>query len=44
LGRAIALGLAAAGADLAINYKTNASAAEDEAAAIAATGRRAIAV
>ncbi len=44
LGRAIALGLAAAGADVAVNYKENISAAEEVVAAVEAAGRRAVAV
>jgi 3-oxoacyl-[acyl-carrier protein] reductase len=41
LGRAIALALAGQGADVAINYRGNAGAAEDVAAQITAMGRRA---
>lgn len=40
LGRAIALGLAEAGADVALNYVRNAAAAEEVAAAIREKGRR----
>lgn len=41
IGRAIALALADAGADVALNYNRNAEAAEEVAAAIRAKGRRA---
>jgi 3-oxoacyl-[acyl-carrier protein] reductase len=44
IGAAIALALAAAGAAVAINYRERATEAESVAAAIAATGRRAITV
>lgn len=44
IGRAIALGLAAAGADVAVGYHRNRSAAEDVARAISEVGRRAIVV
>jgi 3-oxoacyl-[acyl-carrier protein] reductase len=44
LGRAIALALAGQGADIAINYRGNAEAAEEVAARISALGRRAITV
>jgi len=44
IGRAVALGLARAGADVAVNYVTDPRAAEDVVAEIAAMGRRAIAV
>lgn len=43
-GRAIALGLAADGADVAVNYRKDDAAAAETAAAIEALGRRAIAV
>jgi 3-oxoacyl-[acyl-carrier protein] reductase len=41
IGRAIAIGLAEAGADVAVNYNSDAAAAEDVVAAICATGRKA---
>ena len=41
IGRAIALGLAEDGADVAINYRRDEKAARDTAAAVAALGRRA---
>jgi NAD(P)-dependent dehydrogenase (short-subunit alcohol dehydrogenase family) len=44
IGRAISLALAAAGADLAVNYVANAAAAEEVVQAAQAQGRRAIAV
>src|SRR6266498_2616381 len=44
LGRAIALGLAAAGADVAVNYRTNRKEADAVVAAIRKLGRRAIAI
>jgi 3-oxoacyl-[acyl-carrier protein] reductase len=44
IGAAIALALADAGADVAINYRTNAAAAESVAFAVAAAERRAITV
>jgi 3-oxoacyl-[acyl-carrier protein] reductase len=44
LGRAIALALAGQGADVAINYRGNASAAEEVAAAIRDLGRRALTI
>lgn len=44
IGRAIALALAAAGADIAVNCVERVEAAEEVAAAIRATGRRAMAV
>ena len=44
IGAAIALALAEAGADVAINYRVNATAADTVASVIAATGRRAITV
>ncbi len=44
LGRAIALAFAAQGADLAINFRGNASAAEEVAAAARQLGRRAITI
>jgi 3-oxoacyl-[acyl-carrier protein] reductase len=43
IGRAIALGLAEDGADVAVNYRRDASAAAETVAAIEALGRRAIA-
>src|SRR3546814_14293184 len=43
-GRAIALGLAADGADVAVNYRKDDAAAAEPVAAIEALGRRAIAV
>jgi NAD(P)-dependent dehydrogenase (short-subunit alcohol dehydrogenase family) len=43
IGRAIALGLAADGADIAINYRRDADAAAETVAAIEALGRRAVA-
>jgi glucose 1-dehydrogenase len=42
IGRAVALGLAAAGADVAVNYVTHAEAAEEVAHDIEALGRRAL--
>ena len=44
IGKAVALGLAASGADVAINYVVNPTAAEEVAHAIEAAGRRAIAI
>ena len=44
LGRAIALALAAAGADVAVNYRTNRTQAEGAAAEIRKLGRRAIVI
>ena len=44
IGRAIALALAAAGADVAVNYRERADAAQEVVEAVRATGRRAIAV
>jgi 3-oxoacyl-[acyl-carrier protein] reductase len=44
LGRAIALALAGNGADVAVNYRGNAAAADDVVAAVGALGRRAIAI
>jgi glucose 1-dehydrogenase len=44
IGRAVALGLAAAGADVAINYVADPASAEEVAHAIEAKGRRAIAI
>ncbi len=44
LGRAIALALAGQGADIAINYRGNAEAADEVAGQIAGTGRRGITV
>ncbi len=44
LGRAIALGLARAGADVAVNYRVSAAAAEELAGEIRAMGRRAAAL
>ncbi|MGI9096443.1 MAG: 3-oxoacyl-[acyl-carrier-protein] reductase [Candidatus Limnocylindrus sp.] len=44
IGRAIAVALATAGADVLITYKGNAAAAESAIAAIAATGRKGIAL
>jgi 3-oxoacyl-[acyl-carrier protein] reductase len=44
LGRAIALALAGQGADVAINYRGNADAAEEVATTIAGMGRRAVTV
>ncbi len=44
LGRAISLALAGQGADVAVNYRGNAAAADDVVAAIAALGRRAVAI
>ncbi len=44
LGRAIALALAKDGADVAVNYRENAAAADEVVAAIRAMGRRSIAV
>jgi 3-oxoacyl-[acyl-carrier protein] reductase len=42
IGRAIALALAAAGADVAVNYRSQAAAAEEVCATIAKRGRRAV--
>src|SRR3954447_21627646 len=44
IGKAVALGLAAAGADVAVNYVTDPAAAEEVAHLIEASGRRAIAI
>src|SRR5579875_3102193 len=44
IGKAVALGLAAAGADVVINYIVDQPAAEDVAHAIEAKGRRAITI
>jgi len=44
IGRAVALALAEAGADVAVNYHRNREAAEEVAAAIARLGRRAVAI
>jgi len=44
IGRAVALALAAAGADVAVNYREQAQAAGEVAAAVRAAGRHAIAV
>lgn len=44
IGKAVALGLARAGADIVVNYVTDAAAAEEVAHAVEALGRRAIAV
>ena len=44
IGRAIAVGLAAAGADVAVNYRKEKAAAEEVCAEIRGLGRRAIAV
>ncbi len=44
IGRAIALALAAAGADVAVNFRARAEDAEAVAAAVRASGRRAVAV
>jgi glucose 1-dehydrogenase len=44
IGRAVALGLAAAGADVVVNYVTHPEAADDVVHAIQAMGRRAIAL
>jgi len=44
IGRAVALGLAAAGADVAVNYVTDPEAAETVAQEIEAMGRRALAI
>jgi glucose 1-dehydrogenase len=44
IGKAVALGLAAAGADVVVNYITNADAADEVAHAIEAMGRRALAI
>ena len=44
IGRAVALALAAAGADVAVNYRERAADASAVAEAIRATGRRATAV
>ena len=44
IGRAIALALAGAGADVAVNYRTQAGQAEEVVTALRAMGRRAIAV
>src|SRR6478736_535826 len=43
IGRAISLGLAADGADVAVNYRRNADAAKETVAEVEAIGRRAIA-
>src|SRR5436190_2606942 len=44
IGRAIALALAAVGADVAVNYREQAAQADAVAAAVRVTGRRALAV
>src|SRR4051812_35529917 len=44
IGKAVALGLAAAGADVVVNYVSDPAAAEEVAHSIEATGRRAIAI
>src|SRR5581483_850376 len=44
IGRAVALGLAASGADVIVNYVANPAAAEDVAHAIETDGRRALAI
>jgi glucose 1-dehydrogenase len=44
IGKAVALGLAAAGADVVVNYVTDPASAEEVAHAIEAKGRRAIAI
>jgi glucose 1-dehydrogenase len=44
IGKAVALGLAAAGADVAVNYVTDPASAEEVAHSIDAKGRRAIAI
>ena len=44
IGKAVALGLAAAGADVVVNYVTDPAAAEEVAHSIEAAGRRAIAI
>ena len=44
LGRAIALALAGQGADVAVNYRGNAEAAEDVAQQITSGGRRAVTI
>jgi glucose 1-dehydrogenase len=44
IGRAVALGLAASGADVAINYVVNPAAAEEVAHQVEACGRRAITI
>src|SRR4051794_13599354 len=44
IGKAVAVGLAAAGADVAVNYVTDPAAAEEVAHTIEAKGRRAIAI
>ena len=44
LGRAIALALAGQGADVAINYRGNADAAEDVASAVTSLGRRSVTI
>src|SRR3954451_4860083 len=44
IGKAVALGLAAAGADVVVNYVTNPDAADEVAHAIEAMGRRALAI
>ncbi len=44
IGRAMAIALAAAGADIAVNYKENRSAADEVVATITQSGRRAIAI
>src|SRR4051812_13769235 len=43
IGRAISLGLAADGADVAVNYRKDRDAADETVAAIEALGRRAVA-
>src|SRR5437764_13203605 len=44
IGKAVALGLAAAGADVAVNYVVDPASAEEVAHQIEASGRRAIAI
>src|SRR5437879_1782765 len=44
IGKAVALGLAAAGADVVVNYVSDRESAEEVAHAIEAKGRRAIAI
>src|SRR6267378_3153583 len=44
IGRAICLKLAEAGADVAINYRSNTASADEVAAAVRALGRRALTV